>query len=806
MFALPLRSQLDRKPNRSRRYRPRIEWMEPKTLLSAVTWTGKGGDNNWDTAANWSTDSVPGKGDDVTIDIAANVVHSNDVSDSINSLTSTEPLTISGGTLSIAAASTINNTLSITGGTLTGAGDVTVSGLVTLTSGTLSGSGALNANGGMLINPTGEETGFNLDGRTVNNAAGQTATWSGGLDVESVINASDGSVFNNQGTFVFDAFAAYNAGSGAAPTFNNTGSITVPGPVGLVGMDVPFNMTGGSVDIQANGQLDLDGGGSSTGGTFDIESDGGALEPSGYSFGPTTTITGAGSLATSGVQILPGNYSFTGSTFIENTTLQVDGSLAGSVVSFSDFGNDVLSGTGTVGGILAEGGDGGAVSPGDGTSPGILTVNGDVQLTPPVPPDSDEGVGSAFDVVLNGPDPGTGYSQLVSTDAVDLNGCDFNPQLGFTPADGEQFTIIKSDAPIGGTFDQLPEGASLTINNVPFTISYQGDDVVLTQAVAPAALTVTAISPNSGPSAGGTLVTITGSGFTGATAVDFGTTAATNVTVESATTITADSPAGSGAVDVTVVTPGGTSANTSADRFTYTVAVPAPTVTGISPKSGPSAGGTLVTITGSGFTGATAVDFGATATTNFTVVNATTISATSPAGSGAVDIAVVTPHGISGKSAVDRFTYTASGTSPTVTSVNRFGVHMQPTSIVLTFSAPLDPITAEDVNNYKIVTLGGPGRGGNLVGHVTPVRAAIYDPSSLTVTLYPVGRLDFHNVYRLTVEGATPSGVKSATGVPLGGQGNGDPGHNYVTTVTSKNLVLTPAEARKYLHPKARRG
>ena len=165
---------------RAKSCRPRMEWMEPRTLLSAVTWTGGGGDNNWDTAANWNTDSVPTSGDEVTIDIAANVVHSSNVTDSINSLTSTEPLTISGGTLSIAAASTIGSTLTINGGTLTGTGDVTVSGLVTLTAGTLSGSSALNANGGITINPPDNTNGdINLDGRTVNNAAGQTATWTG---------------------------------------------------------------------------------------------------------------------------------------------------------------------------------------------------------------------------------------------------------------------------------------------------------------------------------------------------------------------------------------------------------------------------------------------------------------------------------------------------------------------------------------------------------------------------------------------------------------------------------------------------
>ena len=139
MFALPFRPLSNRKPNRRKSCRPRrrVDGAEDAALRRLLD--GAAGDNNWDTPGNWSTDSVPGSGDDVTIDIAANVVHSNNVTDSINSLTSTEPLTISGGTLSIAAASTISSTLSLTGGTLTGAGNVTVSGLVTLTSGTLSG-------------------------------------------------------------------------------------------------------------------------------------------------------------------------------------------------------------------------------------------------------------------------------------------------------------------------------------------------------------------------------------------------------------------------------------------------------------------------------------------------------------------------------------------------------------------------------------------------------------------------------------------------------------------------------------------
>src|SRR5205807_1017049 len=83
-------------------------------------------------------------------------------------------------------------------------------------------------------------------------------------------------------------------------------------------------------------------------------------------------------------------------------------------------------------------------------------------------------------------------------------------------------------------------------------------------------------------------------GFTGASAVKFGTTNA-SFTVGSATSISATAPAGAaGTVDITVTTPAGTSATSAADQFTYVPAVPAPTVTGVSPTSGSTGGGTSV--------------------------------------------------------------------------------------------------------------------------------------------------------------------------------------------------------------------
>jgi hypothetical protein len=80
---------------------------------------------------------------------------------------------------------------------------------------------------------------------------------------------------------------------------------------------------------------------------------------------------------------------------------------------------------------------------------------------------------------------------------------------------------------------------------------------------------VTGVGPASGPSGGGTSVTITGTHLDGATAVMFGSAEAASFTVDSPTSITANSPAGTGTVDVRVTTPGGSSPAVAADRFTY---------------------------------------------------------------------------------------------------------------------------------------------------------------------------------------------------------------------------------------------
>jgi alpha-tubulin suppressor-like RCC1 family protein len=180
----------------------------------------------------------------------------------------------------------------------------------------------------------------------------------------------------------------------------------------------------------------------------------------------------------------------------------------------------------------------------------------------------------------------------------------------------------------------------------------------------PPAPSVSSVTPATGPQGGGTVVTIAGANFSGATAVDFGSSAASSFTVNSASSITAESPAGTGTVAVTVTTPVSTSATGAGDSFAY---VPPPTLTRVKANKGPADGGTSLTISGSNFSGATAVDFGSSPASSFTVNSASSITAESPAASsGTVDISVTTPSGTSAISTRDHFKFE----SPTITAVS----------------------------------------------------------------------------------------------------------------------------------------
>jgi hypothetical protein len=158
--------------------------------------------------------------------------------------------------------------------------------------------------------------------------------------------------------------------------------------------------------------------------------------------------------------------------------------------------------------------------------------------------------------------------------------------------------------------------------------------------------TVTSITPNTGSTAGGTVVTINGTNFQSGATVTIGGIAAIDVAVGSATTITAKTPVGPATQeatqprDVVVTNPDGSSA-TLARGFTYFV--PPLSIATVSPSVGGTGGGTVVTITGTGFTTGvnSSVTFGGVAAPNVTILDAVTMQATTPAHSaGTIDIVV----------------------------------------------------------------------------------------------------------------------------------------------------------------------
>ena len=117
-------------------------------------------------------------------------------------------------------------------------------------------------------------------------------------------------------------------------------------------------------------------------------------------------------------------------------------------------------------------------------------------------------------------------------------------------------------------------------------------------------------------------------------------------------------------------------------------------------------------------------------------------------------------------------------TPPSVTSLQRFGFHAQPTEFVLTFSSALDPASAQNTNNYTLTPVGPHGHAGKKIRIV----AAVYNPLTNSVTLHPATRVYLFRHYKLVVNGTAPNGLASPACTLLDGKGNGLPGSDYVRT------------------------
>ena len=270
--------------------------------------------------------------------------------------------------------------------------------------------------------------------------------------------------------------------------------------------------TNSGMAVTINGGITLAGSIGVTVGSTDVLTVSGAIGDGSPSGGYGLSSSGRGTL------ILSGTSTYTGATTVNTGVLEVNGSIATSS-GVSVASGATLDGSGTVPAVTAVGG--GTVSAGNAASTGILGTGGLSLATD-----------STFNVVLGGTTAGTGYDQLnvtgtVNLDSDSLGGSSLNVSFapGYTPSLGDSFVIVaNSGGPIQGTFDGLPEGATIPIGGQNLEITYvggTGNSIVLTDKAAPTINVTATANPSQFGQSVTFGVTVTGGGPTPTGTVTF---------------------------------------------------------------------------------------------------------------------------------------------------------------------------------------------------------------------------------------------------------------------------------------------
>ncbi|MFN2470289.1 MAG: IPT/TIG domain-containing protein [Gaiellaceae bacterium] len=306
-------------------------------------------------------------------------------------------------------------------------------------------------------------------------------------------------------------------------------------------------------------------------------------------------------------------------------------------------------------------------------------------------------------------------------------------------------TQIRATVPNGATTGRIsvtsPTGTGTSATN--FTVSY----------------TVSSFSPTSGPT--GTIVTVTGNGFTNPSTVKFNGVSATTTYV-SPSQLRATVPASAATGTITVVRSTAPTTTQSATPYTVTPFV-APTISGFTPTSGLA--GARVRINGAYFSGAGAVKFNGVSAA-YTIVSATQIDAVVPAGATTGKISVTTPAGTATSTgtftalAITSFTPT-SGLAGTVVTINGSGFT---TTSTVKFNGVAATVTYVSPTQLK-----GTLPAGATTGKITVTNAAA-----------PVGTVTSAATFTaLAITSFTPTSGPAGTVVTINGSG-------FTTTSTVK--------------------
>jgi len=209
--------------------------------------------------------------------------------------------------------------------------------------------------------------------------------------------------------------------------------------------------------------------------------------------------------------------------------------------------------------------------------------------------------------------------------------------------------------------------------------------------------TLSKVEPEKISEAGGTQLTISGSGLSEGAEVLVGSGKAEEAKARSVGALTAVAPPGKGKKPIQVVNAVGESKTLTVEY----VAVKEPTVTGLEPPSGPEPVENAVTIRGSEFVEPVVVNFGEAGAVSAKVINGDKIAAVAPRGTGAVHVTVTTEKGTSLPSPADLFTYSAGG----LPNLAGYCATLGDPSIMLLRGTSEGPEFA--YNNWACVTAGG---------------------------------------------------------------------------------------------------